>query len=120
MHNLSCRAMCGKFDDVGQATVAPLLQGLRAQAPSPSSTEGTYAVSKLFDITQRSLERDCDTRCTATRRCPPARRLSTVAASVARRALARCCQGCFMEGRFRYDAAHGHGMQGRPRNEPKQ
>lgn len=39
--------MCGKFQDVGQATVAPLFQGLLAQAPSPSSTEGTHAVFGL-------------------------------------------------------------------------
>ena len=39
----------------GPATVAPRFQGLRAQAPSPSFTEGTYAVSELFDLTERCL-----------------------------------------------------------------
>ena len=58
---------------VGPAAVAPLLKGLRAQAPSPSFTEGTYAVSKLCDLTERSLEHDRDAGRAANRRRAAAR-----------------------------------------------
>ena len=79
------RSMCDKRVCVGPATVAPPFQGSKAQAPSPSFTEGTYAVSELFDLTERSLECDRDARCAATRRRAPARCLRAVAALVTRR-----------------------------------
>jgi len=41
------QSMCDKHIWVGHATVAPPFQGSKAQAPSPSFTEGTYAVFGL-------------------------------------------------------------------------
>ena len=70
---------------MGPATVAPHLQGLRAQAPSPSFTEGTHAVSKLCNLTERSLEHNRDGLFAATRRCAPAQQLRPVDRAAARR-----------------------------------
>src|SRR4029078_12937593 len=107
------------MDDVGSATVAPPLQGLRAQAPSPSLTEGTHAVSRLHDFTKRSLECDCDAGLTANRRCAAARGICRVATPVTRRDLARCRQGRGMGKRTGLNAADCRRLQGRPRNEPE-
>ena len=45
-------------------------------------TKGTYAVSELFDLTERSLECDRDTRRNAARRCAAVRRLRAIATLV--------------------------------------
>src|SRR3982074_686605 len=51
---------------VGPAAVAPLGSG--AQAPSPSFTEGTYAVSGFLDLTDRTLALDRHGGCAAAHR----------------------------------------------------
>ena len=69
---------------VGPTAVAPRFQGLRAQAPSPSFTEGTYAVSGFLDLTDRTLALDRHGGCAAAHRRAAARhlrRLAGIAAS---------------------------------------
>src|SRR5262249_39648108 len=56
-----CDVSLGMWGNDGR----PAHPRLRAQAPSPSFTEGTYAVSELFDLSKRSMECVCDVRCAA-------------------------------------------------------
>ena len=96
----------------------PAFQGSGAQAPSPSFTEGTYAVSELFHRTERPVEPDCDAGGAADRRRAPARCLCAVAAFAAGGTLARSESDRAMGGRMRPRAADRGRLQGRTRNEP--
>src|SRR5262249_58184856 len=56
-----CDVSLGMWGNDGR----PAHKRLRAQAPSPSFTEETYAVFELFDLSKRSMECVCDVRCAA-------------------------------------------------------
>ena len=106
---------------MGPATVASPFQGAKAQAPSPSFTEETYAVFLSYSISPKDLwnaiaARDAPQLVDVRRREPLQ---PQVTAFVAWRSLARCCEDQRMESRIRRDPTHRNHLQSRPRNEPK-
>src|SRR5258707_1827195 len=101
---------------VGPAAVAPLGSG--AQAPSPSFTEGTYAVSGFLDLTDRTLALGRHGGCAAAHRRAAARYLRVHARAAARFHLARADRTAALDCDARSRAAYRRRLQGRQGAEP--
>ncbi len=101
---------------MGPSTVAP--SGSGAQAPSPSFTEGTYAVSGFLDLTDRTLAQNRHRGCAAAYRRAPPRYLRVDAGLVARLHLARADRAAALDRDARPRASHRRRLQGRQGVEP--